>query len=169
MAVVLLKGAVVTNADAGVLNNANVFRGALKEAVDTIEVTNGDSIASIYRLCRVPSNARVSRVLISSDAVTGAIADVGIYRIAADGGAAVDVDFFASAQSIAAAIVHTDITHEADPTDAGVGYGLADTTKMLWQALQFTSDPRCEFDVALTLTAAATASGTATLKVQFTI
>jgi hypothetical protein len=169
MAVVAVKGTIITNADAGTLNNANVFRGIVKEAAETLEVTSGDSIASVYRLNRVPSNARVSRVLLSCDAITTCAGDIGVYRTAADGGAVVDVDFFASAQSLAAALANSDVTHEADAADGGVGYGLADQTKMLWQALQFATDPRAEFDVAVTLTAAAGSAGTIGLKTQFAI
>lgn len=167
MAVVNLKGSAITNADNKVLSNSRVFRTQIQEAVGTIELANGDSIASTYRLCRVPSNARVSRVLLSCDAITSGAADVGVYKTAKDGGAVVDVDFFASAQSIASALVHTDITHEADPADAGVGWGHADVEKPIWQALQLPSDPGGEFDIALTLTAAAAAAGTVSLKVQF--
>ena len=169
MAVVTPKGTIITNAEAGVLTNGAVYRGVLRDQAENIEVANGDSIASIYRLLRVPSNAVMSRLLLSCDAITSAAADIGVYRTTADGGAVVDVDFFASAQSIAAALVNTDITHEADPTDAGVGFGLADTRKMLWEALGFTSDPRCELDIAATLTAAATAAGTLGLRAQFKV
>lgn len=172
MAVELVKSAAITNADATpvVFNNPSVERGVLREMVGTGELTATASIASIVRLARVPSNARVSRILLSCDAITSGAADVGVYypqTIAGVAGAVIDVDFFASAQSIAAALVHSDITHEADPADAGVGYGHADVAKPLWEALQLTADPGGYFDIALTLTAAATAAGTVALKAQF--
>jgi hypothetical protein len=107
-------------------------------------------------------------VLISCDAITSAAADVGVYDIpAVNSGAVIDVDFFASAQSIATAISHTDITHEADPADAGAGYGQGDVEKPLWQALGLTADPGKYYDIVATLTAAATATGTLALKVQY--
>lgn len=169
MAVVAVKSSAVTNADAGVLNNARVAKMSMREAVGTVELANGDSIASTYRVARIPSNARVSRVLISCDAITSGAGDVGVYQTAGNGGAVVDVDFFASAQSIATALVNTDITHEADPADAGAGFGLADVEKPLWQALGLTVDPGIDYDVALTLTAAAAAAGTVSVKVQYGI
>jgi hypothetical protein len=92
---------------------------------------------------------------------------VGVYKTARDGGAVVDVDFFGSAVSIASALSHSDITHEADPGDAGAGWGQADVEKPLWQALGLTADPYIEYDIALTLTAATTAAGTISVKVQF--
>lgn len=169
MAVVAVKSSAVTNADAGVLNNARVAKMSMREAVGTVELANGDSIASTYRVARIPSNARVSRVLISCDAITSGAGDVGVYQTAGNGGAVVDADFFASAQSIATALVNTDITHEADPADAGAGFGLADVEKPLWQALGLTVDPGIDYDVALTLTAAAAAAGTVSVKVQYGI
>ena len=167
MAVVAKKGSAITNADANILSNARVIRMSLWEAVGAAELANGDSIASTVRLCRVPSNARVSKVLLSCDAITSGAADVGVYKTPRDGGAVQDVDFFASAQSIATALANTDITHEADPADAGAGFGKADVEKPLWEALGLSADPMTEYDIALTLTAAAAAAGTVSLKVEY--
>lgn len=170
MAVVNVKATAVTNGDASsqTINSVKIDGGRLRERVGVAEVTNGDSIASTFRLARVKSGDRISRVLLSCDAITSAAADVGIYDIASvNSGAVVDVDFFASAQSIASALVHQDITHEADAADAGAGYGLADVEKPLWQALGLSSDPGKQYDIVATLTAAATATGTLGLKVQY--
>ena len=168
MGVVALKAAAITNADNNTLTNARVIRGDLKESVGTLEVTNGDDIASIYRLCRVPSNARISQVLLSCDAITSAAADFGFYKTARDGGAVQDVDFIASAQSIASALINSDISHEADAADGAAGFGRADVEKALWEALGLTSDPGGSFDFAATLTAAATATGTLSAHVRYT-
>lgn len=170
MAVVTPKSAAITNADATPprLTNSRVIRGRLHESVGTLEVANGDSIASIFRLCRVPSNARMSQVLLSCDAITSAAADIGLYKTARDGGAVVDVDFFASAASIASALVNSDVTHEADPADGGAGFGHADSEKPLWECVGLTADPGGSYDIALTLTAAATAAGTVSLRTRYT-
>lgn len=170
MAVELVSSTAITNSDATppVVNSLRINQARIKEVVGKGELSATASIGSIVRLARLPSNARVSRVLLSCDAITSAAGDIGIYDTARrNAGAVVDVDFFASAQSLAAALVHTDVTHEADPTDAGAGYGLADVEKPLWEALGLSADPGCEYDVAVTLTAAATAAGTVGLKVQY--
>jgi hypothetical protein len=170
MAVELVKSAAITNSDATppVANALNNNGARVKEVVGMGELSATASIASIVRLVRVPSNARISRVLLSCDAITSAAADIGIYDVARrNSGAVVDVDFFASAQSLAAALVNTDVGHEADPADAGAGFGLADVEKMLWQALGLTVDPGIEYDIALTLTAAATAAGTVVLRTTY--
>jgi hypothetical protein len=173
MAVVTTKSSAITNADATppVLNNARVSRARILEAVGTLEAVNGDSIASIYRFCRVPSGARVSRVLISNDAITTCAGDVGLYQTVANGGAAVGANgaaFFGSAISLASAQVNIDVTHEADPTGGNAAdFGLEDVEKPLWQCVGLTADPLVMYDVAVTLTAAAGSAGTVSLKVQY--
>jgi hypothetical protein len=172
MGVVTVKSGPITNRDASprVLSNAGVAAGALKGFLATVEAANGDSIASKYIMGSIPSNARGDKVKLYCDAITSGAADIGIYKSTADGGAVVDVDFYASAQSIAAAITTgTEMQHEADATDAGAGFGLADLEKPLWQRLGLTSDPSLTYDIALTLTAATTAAGTIALRVEFMI
>lgn len=164
MAVENRKATAVTNGDSAsqTLNNKRVEGAVLKESVGTIALANGDSIASVLRFCRVPSSARVSEVLVFCDAVTSGAMDFGVYRTAADGGAAVDADLFASAVSIATAItVGTNITHES-----GV-YGIEDIEQPLWQALGLTADPKVQYDLAGTLTAATTAAGDVSIKVRY--
>jgi hypothetical protein len=163
MAVVTTKGTAITNADAGTgtLTNAAVLGAVVKEAVGTLEAVSGDSIASVYRLCRVPSNARISRVLLSCDAITTCAGDVGVYKTAADGGAVVDADLFASAQSLASALANSDVTHES------AVFGVEDVEQPLWQSLGLSADPGLLYDIAVTLTAAAGSAGTVSLKVQY--
>jgi hypothetical protein len=142
--------------------------GNLRVAVGTVEIVNADAINDVMRLVRLPSGAVVHEVLIFCDAITSAATDIGLHRTSRDGGAVVDRDFFASAVSIATAIVTgTNHAHEADPTDAGVGFGLADVAKPLWEALGLAADPNLHYDVTATLTAAATATGTLSVKVFY--
>lgn len=169
MAVVNTKSSAITALDAVPSKKLAtiVAGGRLRERVGTLEVANGDSIGSTLRLARVRSSDRISRLLLSCDAITSAAADVGIYDTAENGGLVIDADFFASAQSLAAALVNQDISHEADAADAGAGFGLADVEKPLWQALGLSADPNKDYDVVATLTAAATAAGTVSAKVQY--
>jgi hypothetical protein len=168
MAVEALKGSVITNADATppVLSNARLSDMSMKEAIGTVQASASASIASTYRLCRIPSNARISEVIVSCDAfdTTGA-ADIGIYQTAANGGAVVDADFFASAVVLTTALPNTTVTHES-----GV-FGIEDVEKPLWEALGLSADPHRDYDVALTLTAANGAGATpdVTLRVRYGI
>lgn len=163
MAVVNTKASAITTADASGLTNPFLNHAYIREAVGTLEAVSGDSIASVYRLARVKSNARISRILLSCDAITTSAGDVGLYRTAADGGAVVDADFFASAQSLATAIANTDVTHES-----GV-FGIEDVEQPLYVALGLTADPCVYYDVAVTLTAAAGSAGTVSLKAQYVV
>lgn len=174
MAVVATKSLAIGNRDAAppVRNSASFENGMLRESVGVLELANGDSIASVLRMVEVPSNARISQVLLSCDAIaaTGA-ADIGLYQSSIGGatGAVVDADFFASAVVLTAALVNSDVTHEADAAGAGASYGLEDAEKTLWQLLGLTSDPGIMYDIALTLTAAAGGAGTVGLKVRYVI
>lgn len=163
MAVVTQKSTSITNVDAGDLNPDYKSRGVLREAVDTIELANGDSIGSTYRMFRVWSGWRVSDIIIDSDDIgTTTAGDIGLYRTAADGGAVVDADFFASAVSLnAGALSGSNVTHESGVVD------VANKAKRLWEQLALTADPGVWYDVALTLTAAADAAGTFTLRGRF--
>lgn len=166
MAVVTLKASQVTNADATTqtLNNSKVANGRIKEIADTIELTSGDSIASIYRMARVHSSWRMSELILQCDAITTCAADFGLYDTAANGAAVVDVDAFASAQSLATAIViGTNVMSEA----ATVFGDVANIRKAIWEVLGLASDPNKFYDVAVTLTAAAGSAGTVSVKVRY--
>ncbi len=170
MAVVTTKSTAVTNGDAfpQTLTPQKIDGGRLRERIGFVEATATDSIGSVYRLMRIKSGDRISRLLLSCDAITTAAGNIGLYDVTAvNAGAVVDADFFASAQDLSAALVNTDVTHEADAADAGAGFGLADIEKPLWQALGLAADPGKQYDVAVTLTAAATGAGTVGLKLQY--
>jgi len=168
MAVEALKGSVITNADATppVLSNARIAHGSLLQATGTVVASASASIGSTYRLCRVPSNAVVSEVLLSCTAfdTTGA-ADIGVYQTAANGGAVVSAALFGSAVVLTTALIHSDVTHESGT------YTVADVEKPLWQALGLSADPGIEYDIAATLTAAngAGATPSVTLHTRYTI
>lgn len=164
MAVVAVKSTLITNADATpvVLNSPRVDGGAERVAVATADIASGDSIASTYRMFRVPSNAVMTDLRIySPDIGTTTISDIGLY--AADGGAVVDADFFASALSLKdGALNGTDVLHESTV------FSIANSGKELWSALSLSSDPGVMYDVTFTLTAAADADGTVKLIGRYT-
>ena len=147
-----------------VLNSPRVDGGFERIEVATAAITSGDSIASTYRMFRVPSNAVMTDLRIySPDIGTTTISDIGLYRTAKDGGAVQDADFFASALSLKdGALNGTDVLHEA------AVFTIDNSGKELWEALGLTSDPSVFYDVALTLTAAADATGTVKLIGRYT-
>lgn len=150
MAVVHLKSTQVTNSDASppVLNNANVDGGIVRCVAGVVTNSAADDVASTYRYCRVPSCARIKRVTYASAAAgaTGQL-DIGVYQTAANGGAVVDADLFASAVDPGGgAIAPTDVTHESGQ------YTYAESLLPLWQALGLSADPQREYDIAATVT-----------------
>ena len=166
MAVANTKATHITNADATpiVLTNSFVAKGSLYEAAGTVETLAADDAGSVYRMVRVPSNARLTSILLASDAITGATAaDVGVYQTAANGGAVVDADFFATDVDIStAATVFTEVMLEATATD------ISKCEKPLWELLGLTSDPRREYDIAVTVNDV-TAAGTISMKVKYAL
>ena len=148
MAVVNTKAQALQNADAKpvVFNNARVTRMDLHASVGTVESVSGDNTGSTYRTSRFPSNAKVSEVLLSNDALGGGCAaDIGIYL--AEEGAVVDADVFGSAVSLIAAQTKLDVTHES-----GV-YDFADIDKPIWEVLGLSADPQVDYELVATLTA----------------
>lgn len=154
MAVVNVKTSKITAED---LAGEKIASAGKAEVVltGTVEAANGDSIASTYRLLRVPSNFVLTSLSLAWDALGGSAAgDVGVYAVAANGGAVVDADEFASAVALSSAGAWTDIMEEAAATD------IAKIGMPLWERIGLTADSGVGYDIAVTLTAAAGAAGT---------
>lgn len=148
-----------TNSNAA---STKVADGRVKESVGVVAVATTDAIADVLRLITVHSSWRVSSLLLSCTALTAAAGDVGLYDLpTVNAGAVVDADLFASAQSLAAALADTDVARES---------GTLTVDKLeqpVWKLLGLTADPGKWYDVAITLTAAATAAGYVALKGRF--
>ncbi len=166
MGVVNVKSTAITNRDSTPkkLTNSNLIGAALKEAIGHVVSTSGDSIDSVYRFCQIPSNARISQILLYCDDLgSTTIGDVGLHDTTDAGGAVVDRTFFASAVSLKdGALNGSDVTHEdADDTD------IANMEKMIWEQLGLSSDPCKMYDVTIMLTAANNGTGDILLKVAY--
>jgi hypothetical protein len=150
MAVVDRTSAYITNRNATprVINGPHL-RGPLKEAVAIIAAATDDSANSVFRLATVPSNARISEILLTAaDFTTAGAINVGLHRTTQDGGAVVDADLFASAVDLSGGpFSNLDITREAGTTN----WALLNAENTLWQALGLTSDPGIEYDVTATI------------------
>jgi hypothetical protein len=164
MGVVTTKSKVITNRDAGTLSNSNIAKGNVLEALGVVSAVSGDSIGSKYIFAQVPSNARMSEVLVTApDIGTTTAADIGLYDTTANGGAVVDADFFTAAFVLnAGAVANSNVAH-------GNVITLANSEKMLWELLGLTSDPCKHYDIAATLTGAADAAGAIHMKARFTV
>lgn len=171
MAVVTLKSPMITSLSASPPVRTTAGQGAsglLVQADGYITVGAADSSASIYKLVRVPSNAIVKRLeLENHGTITTLTGDVGAYysdeaydqtgSSIANSGAVIDVDFFGSAVAKGTVDVPQNVTNESGT------YDVSKRGQPLWQAIGLTTDPGGNFDLALTLTAGASITGTVTV------
>lgn len=167
MAVANTKSTAITNADATqprVQTQSWIQKAEVFATVATVEVAAADDDASVYRMVRVPSSARIHSIEIVSDAITGGTAyDVGVYKVAGDAaGAVVDADLFADGLDLSAGnTVPVDITFAARD--------IADIEKRLWELLGLSADPHKEYDICLTADTVGTGAGTISLRVEYVI
>jgi len=160
-----LKATQLTNRDAvPQVANERQLDGILREVVGTVEAGAGDT-SSHYRICQVPSWARISQIMLFSDDVGSAGAvDIGIFQTTANGGAVVDQDCFASAVDVnTAALNGTDVTYEAATATGQID----DIEKKLWQQLGLSSDPQRFYDVVITPSTGLGTGGTLSLRVRY--
>lgn len=164
MAVVDRKSTILTNRDTVPrINNPSYLAGGTRQqARATFELANGDSIGSTYRICQVPSTAIINSIRIFCDAITSGAADVGLYQTTDNGSAVVSATTYASAQSIASAIVTgTEIAFEQRD--------IANVEKRVWEDAGLSADNGRFYDIVATLTAAAAAAGTLSFIVDYTV
>jgi len=148
------KSAIVTNADASpiVKNNARLDGGRVRQKSGTIALLSTDlDAADIIVLARVPGNATINSILLFNDDLDGDVSplltiDVGLYKV---DGTVVDINFYASAiTSFNAAVVGgTQVAFEARNINT--------LGQAVWQDAASTTDTGIEYDVALTVLAAA--------------
>ncbi len=166
MAVANTKSTVITNADATprVANSSYLEHAKLRVCVATVETAAADDNGSVYRMCRVPSGARIHRIQVANDAITaGTDYDIGIYKNAADGGAVVDADAFASAVDLSSALPMTDYTFEAQNIDK--------IEKRMFEmaGVALSADPGLEYDICLTGNVVGSAAVTISMRVEYVI
>ena len=164
MAVVNRLSTALTNRDTVPrINNPPYLSGGTRQQQRaTFELANGDSIGSTYRFASVPSGAIINSIRVFCDAITSGAMDVGVYRNTDAGSAVVLATAYATAQSIASAIVTgTEVAFEARD--------IANVEKRVWEDAGLTTDPGGTLDLVGTLTAATTAAGTLSFIVDYTV
>lgn len=157
MGVANTKSAIVTNADATSYgpSDASYSGGVARRHATNLEVAAADDDTSVYHFFRVKSNDRVDKLEFGNDAITGGTSfDMGLYDTAANGGAVVDADLFASAVDLSSAHGRTDYTYEATATNIDAN------DAMIWELLGLTADPNTEYDVCLTANTVGSGAGT---------
>jgi hypothetical protein len=166
MAVDHVKATYITNMDASPAVIPTAGEGGpapLKYNEGYATAVASSSVDATYQLVRVPSNSKIKKIILESEAQTAGAFDVGVYY-ATDGegrqptallaAAAISRALFASAVSCAAAVLPTDITNESGT------YTLDKRAQPLWQAAGLASDPGGFFDIVATVTTTAVTTGT---------
>ena len=169
MATVSILSTQITNRDASprVRSNSRISRGPLVCSMGMVAATAADGPGSKYKLCSIPSNARVAQVLLSNVSLGGSLstANFGLYKTTADGGAVVDEDFFGSTVALTSAQSNVDITTEAN--GSAVGLAKANLEKPIWEALGLSADPRIDYDVVATVVDQVISAGAVAVQVTY--
>ena len=153
----------ITNAQAVPVvpnNTGNGAGGKLVEVGASVVLVAASAQDSTIRFVRVPTNAKVKRVVLTTQTQTAGTIDFGVYYpvdgptgkadLAAN---AISQAFFASAVTVTA-LGATDITNES-------GSYTADLWNLpLWKALALASDPGGFFDIVGTVAATDITTGT---------
>lgn len=174
MAVVTRKSTAIGNRDASptVPTMAAYDGGLLREKEGFVTTASGDSTGSVFPMVSVPSNSRVSSIVLQSEAQGGACTvNCGVYAptqgnpalsgLGYAGGAAINASFFASALSVVAAVASTEVINQSGSNTLNL------QEQELWQALGLTSDPGCMLDISLALGAATAAAARIGIKVKY--
>lgn len=167
MAVVDRTSDLITNATATpvVFNNSH-SQGVLHEVVGIVTPAADDTQASVHRFVSVPSNCRISDVLIScADASTAGKYDIGVYYpTGVSAGAVIDVDAIADAFDLAGGPFY-------DSSVRVVGVvTVAEMAYPLWQLAGLTADPGGYLDIVGTIdTTFNGAPTTVALKVKYVV
>ena len=127
--------------------------GRVRVMVDSFEMnaagsTGIDADGDILRMCRLPSNARILQLWVSSDDLdsgTDIALNYGIYKT---DGTLVDEDEFAAAVNHQSAVAKTDLMFEAAVTD------ISNWQATLWERAGESTDPSIMYDICATNTAA---------------
>ena len=158
----------ITNAVATpvVATNSNKSAGRVRSAKSAATVSATQTSGDIIKMVRVPSNARIDAVLLTTaDATTAGAVDIGVYQTADNGGAVVDADLFASALALTGGpFTNSDQTFESGE------YTYAESCLPLWEVLGLSADPNRDYDIAATVTTTGNGMGTVfVLEVQYAV
>jgi hypothetical protein len=175
MAVVTTKSLSIVNADATPIVATSIGEGApgfLKSVNDSLTAVVGDSIASLYKVVRIPTNAKIKQVLLNyPTASTAGAADIDVFfsDSATDGtqpslaGGVVQITGPVDNKLFGAAVTLTGVFTQKDVTFQNPTVFLLNHMNLpLWQVLvnigatQFSADPGGYFDIGLKLTTALT-------------
>jgi hypothetical protein len=164
----------LTNRDANpkVLTDAAISNGHVAQAQGYVQTNGGaDGIGSTYRLCSVPSNARISSVDWQTSGLgTSCTLDIGVWYptyipvgaglAASSASAVINTTLFASGVAASSAVAVTNLM-----TTANVA--INNQEKELWELAGLTSDPGINLDIVAYVKAAVALQGYVGMRVGY--
>lgn len=168
---------IITNRDATpkVLTDAYISGGDIRESAGFVQTpTSTDAVGSTYKLCTVPSCAKVTSLILQADAMAGSAAvNVGIAwptsltaapggasPTAANAGTIILATAFASAISVVSALPGTELITRAN-------LAINKHEQQLWKVAGLTSDPGMDLDIWLTVSTVFAAQGYLILRARY--
>jgi len=171
-----LKSTILTNRDATpkVLQDAYLSGGELKESTGFIQTAGAtDGVGSTYRLCQVPSNARVTGLVMQAGALGSACSlDIGVWYptfipvgsglSASNASLVINTTLFGSALACSSATAVTELI-----TPANIAQNVQE--QPLWQMAGLTTDPGIDLDIVAYVHASVATQGYVGLKARYII
>jgi hypothetical protein len=164
MAVVNAKAPGVANADAAVqtLSPNATTEGAVRKSVGSISKAASDNDGSTYRIARVHSSWRILSIMLYNDAFAAAAGwTVGLYRTAADGGAAV------VGTAYTGALAPTAANQAGQEVGFGTGRLGSKIGQQVWQDANLTADPNLWYDIVVVAATAGAAAGSLSWAIEY--
>lgn len=176
MAIFNIKSTIITNRDATpkVLQDPYICGGEIRECTGFVQTsTTTDGVGSTYRLCQVPSNARVSSLEFQAQALgSGCTLNVGVWYptfipvgaglSAANASAVINTSLYASSLACSNANAVTNLV-----TSANIAINIQE--QPLWQAAGLASDPGIDLDIVAYVNGTVAAQGYVGAKVRYVV
>jgi hypothetical protein len=170
-----LSSTVISNRDATpkVFTDAYVQGGEVLESEGFVQSSTAtDGSGTLFRLCTVPSNARVSSLEIQTDSFgTSAAIDIGVYwptfipvgagLSASNQSAVINTQLFCSALAVSNATASTNVINSSGNNS------IKNQELPLWSACGLASDPMIDLDIVANVQTAIALKGYIGLKARY--
>jgi hypothetical protein len=145
-----------------VMPQAKTNGGQIHSITSIVSIATNDSATSTWRIARLPSNALLHQLTVSTTAQTGSTDfDIGIaYNPDKVSGAVIDVDCLADGLTLATA---------SRALDGLKDVSITNSAKELWELAGLSADPKCSLDILLTANTIGTAGGTCGFKIEYKV
>lgn len=145
-----------------VMPQAKTNGGQIHSITSIVSIATNDSATSTWRIARLPSNALLHQLTVSTTAQTNSTDfDIGIaYNPDKVSGAVIDVDCLAEGLTLATA---------SRALDGLKDVSITNSAKELWELAGLSADPKCSLDILLTANTIGTVGGTCGFKIEYKV